>query len=99
MIGKTGVARLVGLLAMTTVVTAGCGDDVVTMENFDRIEIGMTLAEVESIFGQPGVDKTVRDERSNAPDGTAMEWKAGKKSIVVVLFNDEVIQKQRMGRW
>ena len=31
----------------------------VTKENFDRIQIGMTRAEVEQIFGIPGLGQTV----------------------------------------
>ena len=41
------------LIAMLVFALSGCADNV-TLKNYNRIETGMTLKQIESIFGGPG---------------------------------------------
>ena len=41
---------IVGIMCLTLL---GCADNV-TLQNYNRIETGMTLKQVEAIFGRPG---------------------------------------------
>ena len=57
----------------------------VTKANFDRIEIGMTRAEVEEIFGRKGVDNRERDRAV---------WFSGANDVVtdtVVWFKEDCV--------
>lgn len=69
---------------------AGCADPV-TVENFDRIEQGMSQDQVLAILGEP-------DELSSMElggfSGTLATWRGRKGVINVQIFNDEVWGKQ-----
>ncbi len=41
------------MVAMLVLAFAGCHQERITRANYDRIEIGMTRAEVEAILGKP----------------------------------------------
>jgi hypothetical protein len=105
MITKKRLA-LIAVLPLTVAVTLGVlamlpPGPGVTKANFDRIEKGMTLAEVEQIFGEkgePSLLNTVKDkklvflqvfgEKGEAPAGTWMEWDADDGSGATILFED-----------
>ena len=74
----------------------GCGK--VTMENYDKINTGMTLAEVESILGkgeaESGGGVAVGDL---ALSGKAIMWGNDTKHIKITFANDKVTMKVQKG--
>ncbi len=70
---------------------AGCGADKINKANFDKIQTGMTEAEVQAILGPPtestGVDITVFS-------GTTSIWKRGDTEIAVQFVNGKVVAKK-----
>ena len=77
-----------GLLILTV---PGCGGGEVTKESFDKIEKGMTLAEVEKILGK-GELKTGGSLNVGDVGGSTKvyTWVDGDKSITVNFVNDKV---------
>jgi hypothetical protein len=69
---------------------AACGSPI-NQDNFNKIQTGMTLEEVQSILGKP-------DESSSANFGTisggAATWKHDEVVITVQFVNDKVQFKQ-----
>jgi hypothetical protein len=70
------IAMIIGVLAMPT----GPG---VTKANLDRVEEGMTKAEVEQIFGMKG------EKLPPAYDGEWMYWRADDGSSAVIRFGED----------
>lgn len=66
----------------------------VTRENYDKVQTGMTQAEVEKIFGRgrrvKDPDLTDRDER--------FVWESGNKRITVTLRDGKVMGKSLLLR-
>lgn len=110
---KTGIPTglLVGLGIGVFVLVLGClgGGGVllwlygpfsnkVTPENFEKIHIGMSEAEVQSLLGQPNVANEAI-QRGNRPAGvnrvgvSAQAWKHNNDTIVVMFLNGKVIGK------
>jgi hypothetical protein len=88
------IAVTLGILAMLPLRPG------VTKANFDRIEKGMTLAEVEEIFGTKGeMPITISGRR------TVYEWKASDGSWAILVFgNDRLLgsgwdNSNEMDRW
>jgi len=69
------------------VAALGCSSPV-TQENYEKIQNGMTLPEVEAIFGGPGKSYQGMKTWSNGPDKT-----------ITVIFDDRglVVEKSREG--
>ena len=100
MVQRSSMAILALLVCLTLV---GCGSKV-TMTNYERIEDGMSLAEVEGILG-----KGTEQSSSNVPgvsaggisipgaSSKAMVWKNGNNVISVMFLNDKVMSKTQMG--
>jgi hypothetical protein len=108
---RTGWTRLFNrsplLLVALSLLIAGCGRSV-SKGQFDRIRLGMSVADVEDILGKGNivesgeVDKLVK---SSAPaDGAAakapmdtsemrgVKWGDDKKSITVIYKNEKVFR-------
>jgi outer membrane protein assembly factor BamE (lipoprotein component of BamABCDE complex) len=68
-----------------------CGGPKLTQENFDQIKTGMTLAQVQTILGEPteasSVDVAVFS-------GTVSKWKQGDVTITIQFVNGKVVAKQ-----
>ena len=79
------LARLV-FAVMLVLALGGCADSV-TLQNFQRIETGMTLKQVEDIFGRPG----------ESYQGIKT-WRSGGRTITVE-FDDRglVVNRDRDG--
>jgi uncharacterized protein (DUF608 family) len=79
-------ALLLGVLGL-----AACGASRVNQENFDKIQTGMTLAQVTAILGEPteasSVDVAVFS-------GTVSKWKKGDITISIQFVNGKVVAKQ-----
>ena len=63
----------------------------VPRENFDRIEDGMTEAEVEAILGQPGTLDGIRQRPGKTEPERWMTWQVDDRTWAVMGFqNDRV---------
>ena len=72
----------------------GCGSKV-TQENFDKIQSGMTQAEVTAILGNP----TESSSMAFGPvGGTTSTWKAGGRTITIQFVNSKVLAKTFSGK-
>ncbi len=65
-------------------------EDRVTRENYDRIVLGMTQAEVEDVLGPP-------DSADPPGDLVVLQWRAGPKWITVGLLYGSVAKKSQSG--
>ena len=89
------VAMVVGGFMLALL--GGCGGKV-SKSNYDRIDNGMTQAEVEKILGKP------TDEAGGGGvlgkitgSGKVLTWTDGDKSIAVTFVNDKVTTKIQKG--
>jgi outer membrane protein assembly factor BamE (lipoprotein component of BamABCDE complex) len=69
---------------------AGCGVDRITKDNFDKIKVGMTEAEVQAILGPP-TESTGVDVVFFA--GTTSVWKKKDVVITIQFVNGKVVAK------
>jgi hypothetical protein len=60
----------------------------VSEANFERVEIGMTEAEVEAIFGQPPLDPT------KVPFREHRFWMGEDRARVIIQFQDGVVTRK-----
>ncbi len=86
----------VALLALLFVGISGCGK--VTKSNYDKIENGMTVSQVEKILGK-GTEKVDVGGAIGKLSGSAklLTWGDEKKSITVTFANDKVVAKTQQG--
>lgn len=85
------------MLLFTLALSTGCGNPV-TKDNYERIETGMTLDEVESILGSG----TVQASSDASFGGISMNvknmvWQDGDRIITVVFSHDKVKAKSQIG--
>ncbi len=73
------------LLLCLTLTLAGCGPEVVTRENFEKSQPGMTRAEVDAILGPGG---------SNYQQGI-VTWQSGTKKNITVIFDDRKMVSEK----
>ncbi len=83
--------RLLSALAVVALCLLACAGSKINKENFDKIQTGMTQAEVQAILGEPteseSVDVTVFS-------GTASKWKYEDTTITIQFVNGKVVAKQ-----
>ena len=84
------------LVALLLPTVAGCRK--VTKGNYDKIENGMSLAEVEKILG-PGAEQAGAAGTFGeiAGAGKVMSWEDGEQTITVTFVNDKVTAKSSKG--
>ncbi len=86
----------VALLALVLVVLSGCSK--VTRSNYDKIENGMTVSQVENILGTGTEKAGIGGAIGNlAGSGKVMTWGDDKKSITITFVNDKVVAKAEQG--
>jgi outer membrane protein assembly factor BamE (lipoprotein component of BamABCDE complex) len=83
-----GMVVALGLLIVTL---AACGSSKLTQDNFDKIQIGMTRAQVVIILGNPTESSSVD---MAVFSGTVSKWKQGDVIITIHFVNDKVVAKQ-----
>jgi uncharacterized protein YceK len=82
---------------LTCVLVAGCGSKV-SKTNYDKINNGMTVAEVEGIMGKGAEEAAGAGAIGNLPGSAkVMSWKDGDKTITVTFVNDKVTAKIQKG--
>jgi hypothetical protein len=88
---------------------AGCGKSKVSKENYDKIQNGMSLADVEKLLGK-GTDDSGDganvagqfgvDVVGTSGGGTGVKtyvWESGNKKITVYFKQDKVVNKNAAG--
>jgi hypothetical protein len=97
------------MLLMLCMLLSGCGKSKVTRTNYDSIQIGMTLEQVQEILGsgkkvegdgagvaaQYGVDVGIAAPRAKGPDEYV--WESGEKKISVFFTSGKVVNKSEKG--
>jgi len=68
-----------------------CGGPPLTQENFDKIQTGMTLAQVQAILGEPTESSSVDVAVFS---GTVSKWKQGDVTINIQFVKGKVVAKQ-----
>jgi outer membrane protein assembly factor BamE (lipoprotein component of BamABCDE complex) len=85
---KLGVGALCLAISLSLI---SCGGPKLTQENFEKIQTGMTLAQVQAILGEPteasSVDVAI-------VSGTVSKWKQGDVTISIQFVNGKVVAKQ-----
>lgn len=83
---------LKGLVVLTLLLLVGCSK--VTQSNFEKIQPGMTRAEVVAILGEPTSEGSLGVGQLS---GTSAVWKSDDKAITIVFVNDKVKLKSFAG--
>jgi hypothetical protein len=68
-----------------------CGGSKISQENFEKIQTGMTLAQVQAILGE-ATESSSLDVAGVS--GTVSKWKAGDITISIQFVNGKVVAKQ-----
>jgi hypothetical protein len=85
------------LLGLALGLLAGCGGKV-SKSNYEKVQTGMTRAEVEGILGKPGQQAGVGGGLGDvAGSATTLTWTEGDKAIIVTFVNDKVTTKVQKG--
>lgn len=84
---KLGIALVLVLCAISL---AACGSRI-NPANFEKIQTGMTMAQVTAILGEPTESSSVDVAVFS---GTVSKWKAGDVTITVQFVNGKVVAKQ-----
>jgi hypothetical protein len=102
---RTGPIARLGLALCACVLLIAC-ESKVSREKFDKVQVGMTLAQVEDLLGSGSDDTSdggltvnsagVPDISKGAADKTYV-WKAGSGRIVITFSKGKVVQKQATG--
>ena len=70
--------------------------EVVTLEKFNRIQKGMTIEQVEKVFGKSG--QVIAENNSNNSIGQVYSWKNPQGSNAIIEFKDgQVVAKAQAG--
>ena len=83
---------------MTAALLLGLGCSKVTSDNYDKIETGMTVTQVEQILGK-GTEEAGGAVAIGNLSGSAktVTWGSGEKSITVTFANDKMVMKAKKG--
>jgi len=83
------------LSALLAAMLAGCSGRSVTMEDFAKVENGMTLAQVEGILGKGKLQTGGAVAFGNFGASTMVyTWESDQLSMSVVFVNDKVVAKE-----
>lgn len=94
------------VVAVSVAMVGGC-DEKLTDENFERVTVGMSYSEVESILGEGkredsgGVGITGAGIPTGQDSGSSKQqtytWEEDNKQVVVVFNNGKVQSKSKLG--
>lgn len=68
-----------------------CSGYKISQANFEKIQTGMALAQVQAILGEPTESSSVDVAVFS---GTVSKWKAGDVTITIQFVNGKVVAKQ-----
>jgi hypothetical protein len=84
------------VMLATTLAAAGCSK--VSLDNYDKVETGMTQSEVEAILGAGNVENGGGASIGDISlSGKILSWGSGKQQIKVTFANGKVISKSQSG--
>jgi hypothetical protein len=86
-VSPLGIWLALGLLVFCL---AACGSRI-NQGNFEKIQTGMTMAQVTAILGEPTESSSVDVAVFS---GTVSKWKKGDVTITVQFVNGKVVAKQ-----
>ncbi len=81
---------ILAVLLLCALYLAACGSRI-NATNFEKIQTGMTMAQVTDILGEPTESSSVDVAVFS---GTVSKWKAGDVTITVQFVNGKVVAKQ-----
>ena len=81
--------QVAAMILLCATLSQGCGSKI-TQENFDKIQSGMTQAEVTAILGDPTESSSIG---FGPVGGTTSTWKANGRTITIQFVNGKVIAK------
>ena len=83
--------RAVVLVMVICMSLVSCSGSQISQENFEKIQTGMSLAQVTAILGPPTESSSVDVAVFS---GTVSKWKAGDVTITIQFVNGKVVAKQ-----
>ena len=83
--------RAVALGMVICMSLVSCSGSKISQENFEKIQTGMALAQVQAILGAPTESSSVDVAVFS---GTVSKWKAGDVTITIQFVNGKVVAKQ-----
>jgi outer membrane protein assembly factor BamE (lipoprotein component of BamABCDE complex) len=83
--------RAVVLIMVICMSLMSCSGLKISQENFEKIQTGMSLAQVTAILGPPTESSSVDVAVFS---GTVSKWKAGDVTITIQFVNGKVVAKQ-----
>ena len=83
--------RAVILVMVICMSLVSCSILKISQENFEKIQTGMSLAQVTAILGPPTESSSVDVAVFS---GTVSKWKAGDVTITIQFVNGKVVAKQ-----
>lgn len=83
--------RAVVVVVVICMSLVSCGSLKISQENFDKVQTGMSLAQVTAILGPPTESSSVDVAVFS---GTVSKWKAGDLTITIQFVNGKVVAKQ-----
>ena len=83
--------RAVALGMVICMSLVSCSGSKISQENFEKIQTGMALAQVQAILGEPTESSSVDVAVFS---GTVSKWKAGDVTITIQFVNSKVVAKQ-----
>lgn len=88
------LVRVGAMILLCAASPLGCGSKI-TQENFDKIQSGMTQAEVTALLGDPTESSSVA---FGPVGGTTSTWKANGRTITIQFVNGRVLAKAYSGK-
>jgi hypothetical protein len=85
-LAKLGVMAL----AVCLIFLSACGGAKINQENFDKVKVGMTQAEVKAILGE-ATEASSLDVAGFS--GTTATWRHGDTTITIHFVNGKVVAK------
>ena len=83
--------RTVALVMVICMSLVSCIGSPISQENFEKIQTGMSLAQVQAILGPPTESSSVDVAVFS---GTVSKWKAVDVTITIQFVNGKVVAKQ-----
>ena len=83
--------RAVALGMVICMSLVSCSGSKISQENFEKIQTGMAMAQVQAILGEPTESSSVDVAVFS---GTVSKWKAGDVTITIQFVNGKVVAKQ-----
>ena len=83
--------RAVILVMVICMSLVSCSSLKISQENFEKIQTGMSMAQVTDILGPPTESSSVDVA---VVSGTVAKWKSGDITITIQFVNSKVVAKQ-----